>query len=138
MPVFRDSAQLYDCIGAILAFLVDHPVASQAFLKSGLIVRFRYREPDAEITLDGTETPIKLSLGPYERPPTVDMSMTADVAHQFWLGHVNLLAALTRGTIVAKGPIPAILKLLPAITPAYTRYPEILREKGLEELITAK
>ncbi len=137
MPVFRDAAQLYDCVGAILAYLIDLPTANQAFRKSSLIVRFRYREPDAEITVDAARDPIVLNLGPYDLPPIVDMSMTGDVAHQFWLGHVNLLAALTRGTIVAKGPIPAILKLLPAITPAYTKYPQILREKGLEELITA-
>jgi hypothetical protein len=48
---------------------------------------------------------------------------------------VNLVAALTRGTMTAKGPIPAIMKLLPAITPAYKQYPEILRSKGLESLI---
>ena len=63
--------------------------------------------------------------------------MSADTAHQFWLGKVNLVAALTRGTMTAKGPIPAIMKLLPAITPAYKQYPEILRAKGLESLINA-
>ncbi len=137
MPVFRDAAQLYDCVGAILAYLIEVPAASQAFLRAGLIVHFRYREPEAEITMDGSKEPITLTLGPCNVTPIVEMAMTGDVAHQFWLGHVNLLAALTRGTIVAKGPIPAILRLLPAITPAYTRYPEILREKGLVELITA-
>jgi hypothetical protein len=60
------------------------------------------------------------------------MSMTADTAHQFWLGKVNLVAALTRGTMVAKGPVPAIMKLLPVITPAFKLYPGILKDKGFE------
>ena len=60
--------------------------------------------------------------------------MKAETAHQFWLGKVNLVAALTRGTIVAKGPVPAIMKLLPVITPAYKIYPQVLKEKGLEQL----
>ncbi len=88
-------------------------------------------------TPDGSHDPIELFCGLCDRVPTVDMSMSSDTAHQFWLGKVNLVAALTRGTMTAKGPIPAIMKLLPAITPAYKRYPEILREKGLESLIDA-
>jgi hypothetical protein len=136
VPVFKDTVQLYDCISSILEYLREHPPARDAFLKSGLIVRFKYSAPDGEITIDGTGQPIGLFCGPCNRVPTVDMAMSADIAHQFWLGKVNLVAALTRGTMTAKGPIPAIMKLLPAITPAYKRYPEILREKGLESLIS--
>ncbi|MDX1386052.1 MAG: hypothetical protein R3257_00575, partial [bacterium] len=63
------------------------------------------------------------------------MTMKADVAHRFWFGKVNLIAALTRREMVAKGPIPKILKLLPAIKPAYSLYPEYLKEKGCENLL---
>jgi hypothetical protein len=137
MPVFKDTAQLYDCVSGILEYLRDYPPARDAFIKSGLVIRFNYTAPDGEITIDGSHNPIELFCGPCDRVPTVDMKMSADTAHQFWLGKVNLVAALTRGTMTAKGPIPAIMKLLPAITPAYKRYPEILREKGLESLIDA-
>jgi hypothetical protein len=137
MPVFKDTAQLYDCVGTILEYLRDYEPARNSFLKSGLIIRFNYSAPDGEITIDGSRDPIELFRGPCDRTPTVDMTMSADTAHQFWLGKVNLVAALTRGTMIAKGPIPAIMKLLPAITPAYKQYPEILRSKGLESLIDA-
>jgi putative sterol carrier protein len=62
----------------------------------------------------------------------VSMSMKADVAHQFWLGKINLVSALAKGEIKATGPIPKILKLLPAIKPLYDEYPKILRENGME------
>ena len=137
MPVFTDTEQLYDCVSAILEYLRDYPPARDAFLKSGLIIRFNYTAPDGTITIDGSHDPIALFCGPCDRAPTVNMTMSADTAHQFWLGKVNLVAALTRGTMTAKGPIPAIMKLLPAITPAYKQYPEILRAKGLENLIDA-
>jgi hypothetical protein len=61
------------------------------------------------------------------------MSMAADTAHKFWFGKVNLTIALTRKEIVAKGPIPKVLKLLPAIKPAYTMYPKYLDENGYGE-----
>jgi len=64
------------------------------------------------------------------------MTMKADVAHRFWLGRVNLLTAITRRQIVAKGPIPKILKLLPAIQPAYQKYAEYLHEIGRPDLVS--
>ena len=137
MPVFKDTEQMYDCIGAVLDYLRQDEKVAATFRKSGLVIRFKYTDPDGEITIDGSQDPISLTCGPCDRTPTVDMGMSADTAHQFWLGKVNLVAALTRGTMTAKGPIPAIMKLLPAITPAYKQYPEILRAKGLESLINA-
>ena len=137
MPVFKDAEQMYDCIGAVLDFLREDEKASVAFRKSGLIIRFKYSDPDGEITIDGSQDPITLNCGPCDRKPIVDMTMSADTAHQFWLGKLNLVAALNRGTMTAKGPIPSIMKLLPAITPAYKQYPEILRAKGLASLVSA-
>jgi hypothetical protein len=132
MPVFKDAEQLYDVLGGLITRLKDDPVIGPAVLKSGLIIRFKYSEPESEITIDASKAPAEILFGPCDRTPVVDMSMKADTAHQFWLGKVNLVAALTRGTMVAKGPVPAIMKLLPVISPAYKLYPVILKEKGLE------
>jgi hypothetical protein len=37
--------------------------------------------------------------------------------------------------IIAKGPIPKILKLLPAVEPMYEMYPRILHDLGRDDLI---
>lgn len=134
MPAYKDAADLYDVLGALFTRLKDDPAIGPAVAKSGLVIRFKYTDPDSEITIDASKNPVELCLGRCDRKPTVDMSMKSETAHQFWLGKVNLVAALTRGAIVAKGPIPAIMKLLPVITPAYKIYPEILKEKGLGHL----
>jgi hypothetical protein len=67
--------------------------------------------------------------------PDVVMTMKADVSHAFWHGKVNLVAALASRQIVATGPIPKILKLLPAVAPLYKIYPELLRKKGYPNLV---
>lgn len=136
MGAYKDAAQLYDVLGTLFTTLKDDPEIGPKVQASGLVIRFRYTEPDSEITIDCTKSPLEIVLGPNDRKPTVDMSMKADVAHQFWLGKVNLVAALTRGQMVAKGPIQSIMKLLPIIKPAYALYPKILKEKGLEAMIT--
>ena len=63
------------------------------------------------------------------------MSMNADFAHKFWHGKANLVTALTRRQVQAKGNVPKTLKLLPILNPAYDLYPKFLREKGLEHLV---
>ena len=73
--------------------------------------------------------------GPCTLKPDVVMSMKADISHAFWHGKVNLLSALGKKDIIAQGPIPKIIKLLPAVQPLYRQYPQLLREKGFESLI---
>jgi hypothetical protein len=73
--------------------------------------------------------------GPCGLKPDVKMSMKADVSHAFWHGKVNLISALSRKEIVAEGPIPKILKLLPAVQPLYKTYPVLLKEKGYGNMV---
>ncbi|MDW7650028.1 MAG: SCP2 sterol-binding domain-containing protein [Bacillota bacterium] len=138
MTVFSDARELYDCIGGMMQKACTHPEMGPKIQASGLIIRFRYTDPESQITIDTLQPQegcyFRVICGPNDLEPTVDMSMTADVAHQFWLGKVNLTAALTRGQIKAKGPIQDILKMLPAIKPAYTMYPQHLRETGFGHL----
>jgi hypothetical protein len=138
MAVFTDAAEVYACIGGMMEKACTDGEMGPKIQASGLVIRFEYTDPESQITID-TKNPgegryFRVLLGPNELEPTVAMSMTADVAHQFWLGKVNLTAALTRGQMKAKGPIQDILKLLPAIKPAYTLYPLHLQETGYGHL----
>jgi hypothetical protein len=65
---------------------------------------------------------------------TVEMFMTADVAHRFWLGKVNVGMALAKGDMRAKGPIPKILKLVPLTKTLYPRYKALLEANDLTDL----
>ena len=58
-----------------------------------------------------------------------------DTAHEFWHGKIKLVKALTTKQIVAKGPIPKILKLLPIIEALYEEYPKYLEKIGRKDLI---
>ncbi|MDD5748745.1 MAG: SCP2 sterol-binding domain-containing protein [Actinomycetota bacterium] len=142
MGVFRDADQLYELLGGLFQELTENKEIAEKFASSGLVIRFSYKEPDAEIWLDASKRDpenIEIICGKAEGiEPEVEMSMDADVAHKFWLGKVNLMVALTRRQIVAKGPIPKIMKLLPVIKPAYGVYKKVLREKGLESMVNAK
>ncbi|KAB2840620.1 hypothetical protein F9K50_05475 [bacterium] len=135
MAYFQSSQQLQDVLGGFFQRLFDHPQIGPKLREANLKLQFQYSDPELSISADTAQNPVKLLFNDASFKPEVQMSMKADVAHRFWHGKVNLIAALTRREMVAKGPIPKILKLLPAIKPAYDLYPEYLKEKGMENLI---
>jgi 2-oxoisovalerate dehydrogenase E1 component len=132
---FGDTDHLYQVLGALFARMRDEEAIAEKLLEGNLIVRFTYTDPDGQATVDLTKAPIAFVLGESELEPDVEMSQSADTAHLFWLGKVNLPRAIATRNIVARGSVPKALKLLPAVKPAFTIYPEVLRELGYEDLI---
>ncbi len=117
-------------LGGFFDHLTVVPSIEEKLLASKLIIRFKYTDPDVVLVVDCSGDTVEIRRGDAETKATVEMFMTADVAHRFWFGKVNLMMALTRKQMVAKGPVPKILELLPAIKPAYELYPTYLRENG--------
>jgi len=143
MPYFKDSEECDELLGGFFRKMSKgvgegDPVLVEIQRKLaaiGLIVKFVWREPVLTVTLDFTRDPFTVLINDDTVTPTATFTLTADVAHKFWHGKVNLAKALTLKTIVARGPIPKILKLLPAIKPLYTRYPLHLKEEGRADLV---
>lgn len=133
MGLFENSEKFEEVLGGFFRQLAEEPKIADKLLKSKMIIRFNYTDPDLVIVVDCSGDEIDVRPHDTETKATVEMSMTADVAHKFWFGKVNLTKALTRKEMIAKGPIPKILKLLPAIKPAYELYPKYLEENGYSE-----
>lgn len=133
--VFKDTEMLYDVLIDFYQMMKTHPDVGPALKKSGLCIQFVYRNPSAVITIDATGQELLIIKGEFDGKPEVTMKMEADFAHRFWHGKANLVSALTRKLVTAKGNVPKTLKLLPILKPAYKLYPEFLRKKGLEDLV---
>ena len=133
MPLFESSAKFEAVIAGFFRQVAVIPEIADKLLASQLVIRFIYTEPDLNLVVDCTGEAIDVRPGDTDSDATVEMKMSADIAHKFWFGKVNLTRALTRRQVVAKGPIPKILKLLPAIMPTYARYPPYLEENGFSE-----
>ena len=139
MACFKDADEVYEFIGRLFQDLNEDEELSSKFKKANTIVQYRYTEPDSQITvkiMDGEEG--RVDLGETDLEPEVVMTMTADTAHEFWLGQVNVTVALARGRIGAKGPVAKILKLVPLVKPVFPRYRAMLEEKGRSDLIPAE
>ena len=141
MSVFRDSQQFYECVGELMDRAKVDPQVGGKIAKSGIVIQFRYTDPEAMTTINAKDKPtqpgafVDVLHGPCDLKPEVTMTMKADVSHAFWHGKVNLLSAISKKQIVAEGPITKILKLLPAVQPLYKQYPDLLKEKGYGNLV---
>lgn len=143
MGNFASAQEVYDVIGGLMQESTRDAAMGPKIHASGITIQFRYSDPESVITVDAQSPPpegqyFQIYFG--DNPPiqpAIVMDMTADIAHLFWLGKVNLTAALTRGQMKIKGPLQQVMKLLPAITPAYKLYPEYLKSKGLDHLLPA-
>lgn len=127
MATFNTTDQLYQVLGGFFKLLSDDPQIGPKLMGSRLKLRFNYREPEAAIYIDLSGETIRIAPGNITDTADIEMNMKADTAHKFWQGEVNLVIALARREITAKGPIPKILKLLPIIKPAYKLYPEYFK-----------
>lgn len=137
MLYYKDTEQLYNILVPFFNDLMNNPEIGPKVLASGLIIKFIYHDPEGVIIIHLPNEEI-IQGDREEIKPDVIMSMNSDVAHRFWLGKVNLMAALTKGDIRAKGPIPKIMKLIPIIKGAYAIYKDYLKEKGFEELVNVE
>jgi hypothetical protein len=141
MTVFRDATQFYATVGELMDRAKVDPKVGPKIASPGIIIQFRYSDPNAITTVDAKDKPTQpgafcdIVHGPTDLKPDAVLSMKADVAHAFWHGKVNLLTALAKKDIVMQGPLPKILKLLPAVEPLYKVYPALLREKGYGDMV---
>ena len=136
MPVFENSQILESILYNFFLELVQNKSISDKLLAHKVTLRFNYSEPDLSIFIDCKENnQAQVFVNKNDLEPEIDLSMSADTAHKFWLGKVNLVAAITQKKITVKGSIPKLLMLLPAISPAYKMYPEYLKRIERQDLL---
>jgi hypothetical protein len=131
MAVFESTDKMYEILGGLFKKLVKDPAVGPKFVESNIIIRFIVNNPDGEVWLSPNNNG-EVILGRSGLVPTIEMTLSGDTCHKFWLKEISMPIALAKGLIKAKGPLPKVLKLLPLLKPAYAAYPGIAREHGLK------
>ncbi len=141
---YRDADQLYEIYGYFMDKILKDEKIGPKMAKAGIIIKFIYTDPDAEITIDLKNPPSKEGyygtyyLGPCDLKEDVWSKQSADFSHSFWHGYENPVAAVTKGKIKQGGKITAMLKLLPVVRPAFDQFPKVLEEMGYADKIIPK
>jgi hypothetical protein len=135
---FKDESDVYAFIGRLFQELAVDADLAPKFKRADTTVQYQMSDPACQITVDlRPDRDIRVDLGPSDLEPEVVMTLSADTAHGFWLGKVNITSALARGTVKARGPVAKILRLVPLVKPSFPRYEQILRDAGRTDLLEA-
>ena len=128
MTVFDSTENLYHCLGGFFELMSNHPQTQGLLQTTELTVTFVFTDPEASITLAARSGEQSVHYGDYGESPDVQLSMSGDMAHRFWMGEVNVMSAILTRQIVAEGPLDKILELKPLIKAAMEIYPRHVKE----------
>lgn len=139
MAVFSSTEEAEKVFGEFFEQIVVDPDLRPKFVAANTSFRANYTDPDSTLSLDATQDPPVVKTGADAKADSVEveMNMSADNGHRFWLGDLNIPMALARGKVKVHGPVGKLLKLLPAMQPAFAMYKAFLQERGLQDKIGA-
>ena len=128
MSVFETAEELYVCIGGLFERMKSQTQVQRELTSLKLTVRFTYTEPEASITLTAHNGEGAIHYGECSEKPDVELAMTGDVAHHFWMGEINVMGAITKRQIVPTGSLSKIMALTPLIKAGIKIYPQHYQE----------
>ena len=124
MPVFEKPEQLYGCIGGLLNKMGADPLVLAELQSLKLKVKFTFHDPESSIFLTVENGAHSIYYGETNQKPDIELAMSGDIAHYFWMGEVNVMQAITKQQIVASGSLGKIMKLVPLIKASIKLYPQ--------------
>lgn len=131
MATFVNAQQVYDTIGLFLDQITKDPELGPKFVAADTSFLVRYTDPECSMLVDATTDPPVVTMNPDPATATeITLDMAADDGHAFWMGNLNMALALAKGRVKVSGPIAKIMKLLPAMRPAFPKYRAFLEERG--------
>jgi hypothetical protein len=131
MATFANAQQVYDTIGLFLDQITKDPELGPKFVAADTSFLVQYTDPECSMLVDATVDPPVVTMNPDPaRETEISLAMAADDGHDFWLGNLNMALALAKGKVKVTGPISKIMKLLPAMRPAFPKYKAFLEERG--------
>jgi 2-oxoisovalerate dehydrogenase E1 component len=138
MMVFKSQAELESILTELWTRIFATPEIVAAVSATPLIAKFRYTDYPTALYIDTKADPPTFYWNP--DPPVdadVEMILSSETAHRFWMETLNVPLAIAGRKIIPKGSVPKALKLIPALKPAFTLYPDVLRDAGRPELLSA-
>ena len=137
MSTFATADEVYATIGTFMQEVTREPDMRPKFVAAQTSFRVTYTDPAAVMTVDCTQDPPVVTLGESDTPAEIDLGMSADDGHAFWMGQLNMTVALAKKKVRVAGPMSKMMKLLPAMRPAFPKYRAFIAERGVDSGVQA-
>lgn len=139
MAVFNSSDEAEAIFGGFFEHITADPTLRPKFVEAATAFRVNHSDPEAALSIDARQDPPVVRTGDAARAVDVDvqMYMSCDDGHRFWKGDLNIPMAMARRKVKVEGSVGKLLKLLPAMQPAFGMYTDFLKEQGQEDKLDA-
>jgi 2-oxoisovalerate dehydrogenase E1 component len=136
MKPFSDREEMVRILTILWDKILSNPQIIKSVGQSRILVKFRLTDPDADLYVDTRGAAPRFYWDPKApEDPDVEMILSGQTSHLFWMEQLNVPLAIASRKIIAKGSIQKALKLMPALKPAFALYPGVLQEAGRGDLL---
>ena len=136
MATFQSADDVYKIFGTFLTELTQEPEMRPKFVAANTSFLVNYTDPESKILVDCTcDPPRVVTDPPADASAEINLNMSADDGHKFWLGKLNMTVALAKKQVKVSGPMAKMMKLLPALKPGFPKYKAYLEQNGYTDKI---
>jgi putative sterol carrier protein len=128
MSLFKDTNHMYEFLEDLWKHIVFEAGLGEKMREYGVTYKYILTEPDGYLFVD----PDNVITGEAaNKDAVITMELTGDTVVKFWTKQLSLPVALATRKIKSKGPIPKVLKMLPALKPVFEIFPEFCKKHNV-------
>jgi 2-oxoisovalerate dehydrogenase E1 component len=136
MAPYKNQEEFEAILSKLWDKILDTPAIVDSIGGVKIIAKFRYTDYPSALYIDNSGDAPRYYWNPEEDVKAdVEMILSSETSHKFWLEDLNVPMAIAGRKIIPKGSVQKALKLIPALKPAFAIYPEVLKEFGREDLL---
>ena len=129
MTRYNNFEQVFNIFDELFGEVFSDPDIAKKLEQSNMVIKYNLSEPDGVVWVDTkTKQVIK---NDYDKDFTVELTVTADLLHDFLMKKLNINTALATKKIKTKGAILQFLKFVPFMNKAIKIYPEVAKKHGI-------
>jgi putative sterol carrier protein len=128
MGYFKDTNHMNEFLEDLWKYIIFESGIGEKMKEYGVSYKYILTEPDGYLYVD-SETVITGEEA--NRKAVITMELSGDNVVKFWTKQLSLPVALATRKIKTKGPIPKVLKMLPALKPVYEIFPEYCKKHNV-------
>ena len=128
MSLFKDTNHMYEFLEDLWKYIVFESGIGEKMKEYGVSYKYILTEPDGYLYVDQDTV---ITGEEANRKAVITMELSGDNVVKFWTKQLSLPVALATRKIKSKGPIPKVLKMLPAMKPVYEIFPEFCKKHNI-------
>ncbi len=128
MGYFKDTNHMYEFLEDLWKYIVFESGIGEKMREYEVSYKYILTEPDGYLYVDSDTV---ITGEEANRKAVITMELSGDNVVKFWTKQLSLPVALATRKIKSKGPLPKVLKMLPALKPVYEIFPQYCKKHNV-------